>query len=70
MAVSFLFTYISKTTGCIKLRYEQQEGAWTASRKFIFDQLYCLLHFSASGKAKIRQLKIHKKRLFKYRPLE
>jgi len=70
MSVSFLFIYVSKTTGCIKLRYEQQEGAWTASRKFIFYQLYCLLHVSASGKAKITHLKVHEKRLFYYSHLE
>jgi len=63
MNVNFLFIYISKTRGCIKLRHEQQEGTRTASRSFIFYRLYCFLHVSVSGKAKIMQLKVHEKRL-------
>jgi hypothetical protein len=70
MIVIFTFIYVSKTTGCRKLRYEQQEGARTASRSFVFYQLCCLLNVSASVKAKIRQLKVHETRLFEYSRLE
>jgi hypothetical protein len=31
MVVSFLLIYIYNTAGCIKLRYEEQEGVWTVS---------------------------------------